>query len=32
VEQTNPAAVITGADGIKRVDYRKVLARALEAA
>lgn len=29
VERTNPAAVITGPDGIKRVDYARVLGRAL---
>lgn len=32
VEKTNPSAVITGPDGLKRVKYAKVLAKALEAA
>lgn len=32
VEQSQPDAVMTGADGVKRVDYRKVLARAMAAA
>ena len=29
VEQTDPAAVVTGRDGIKRVNYARVMARAL---
>jgi len=29
VEQDDPQAVITGADGVKRVNYSRVLARAL---
>jgi hypothetical protein len=29
VEQTDPAAVVTGPDGIKRVNYARVMARAL---
>ena len=29
VEQTDPAAVVTGPDGVKRVNYARVMARAL---
>jgi hypothetical protein len=32
VERTNPRAVRTGKDGLKRVNYRAVMARAMEAA